>query len=693
MAIITFGKSGTRPYCTLEVTQQSQSVANNTSTIKYVLTLVRPSSISSSATKTWSVTINGTTKSGSGSIGGSGNKTLLSGTMTIPHNNDGSKTLSFSGKCQLDITWSGTQLGTISGSGTMALTKIPRYATVTQTLTAKNETSATIKWASDATVDYIWYSTNNGSSWTGINVADGTTGSYTISGLSANTTYQIKTRVRRKDSQLTTDSSALSVTTYDYPYCNSMPNFTIGSKLTLGFYNPLGRSITVNILGADGSQISNDTTSGTSISGYNGTVVVDRLYASIPNAKSGQYKVKVTYGNQIDTRNGGTYTINQNVCLPSIGAVAYEDTNSTTIALTEDDQDIVRNHSIVKYTATGLSTQRSATIASCSVKVNGNTYNLTLDGDSASGGNAVIDSGMPLEAVFTVTDSRGLTASKSITVNMLDWHVPTAIITLQRQHNFYSETNIKVDADFSSINGNNAVTIQYSATEDNTARTVISGTLQNNVTSQIVLDNEYAWSIAVTLTDSLGGTTTYNLSLSRGMPIAFFDRIKSSVGVNCFPKDNKSLEVNGVNVSRSIMTRCLNADTTNLAVNAYTVIPLTVNNSAGGKLTATQDGGIQIGANVSKIMVSGRAFIQCGATAGNRHLRIIKNSYTANNTLAWSWAKMEASASDSIVITPMLADVQEGDVIYMVYYVPVSTDKLGGNAYGGRTSMTVEAIG
>lgn len=548
MAIITFGKSGTRPYCTLEVTQQSQSVANNTSTIKYVLTLVRPSAISSSATKNWSVTINGTTKSGSGSIGGSGNKTLLSGTMTIPHNNDGTKTLSFSGSCQLDITWSGTQLGTISGSGSMTLTKINRYATVTQTLVSKTETALTLKWASDATVDYIWYSTNNGSSWTGINVTDGTSGQYTISGLTANTTYQVKTRVRRKDSQLTTDSSALSVATYAYPYCNSMPDFTIGSKLTLGFYNPLGREITFYII-ANGTQIANNwTISGTSYSGVNATSSQNQLYATIPNAKSATYQVKVVYGSKISTRTGGKYSINENVCKPSIGSVAYADTNSTTIALTEDNQDIVRKKSTVRYTASGLSAQNSATVASCKVKVNGTTYNLTLSGSSATGGNAVIDSGMPLEAVFTVTDSRGLTASKSVTVNMLDWYNPTAIISLQRQSNYYSNTNILVDADYASINGNNAITITYTATENNTARTVISGTLTNNVTSVVALDNEYEWTIVITLTDSLGGTTTYNVILSRGMPIIYFDRIRSSVGVNCFPQGNLTMEVDGYNV-------------------------------------------------------------------------------------------------------------------------------------------------
>ena len=192
MATITFGKNGTRPYCTLAVTEQSQSVANNTTTVKYVLTLVRPSAVTSSATKTWSCTINGTKHSGTGTIGGSGNKILLQGTQTIKHNNDGTKTISFSGSCQLDITWSGVQLGTITGSGTMTLTTIPRYASVNQALSAKTETTATIKWTSDSVVDYIWYSVNNGSTWTGINVTDGTSGSYTISGLTADTTYQIK---------------------------------------------------------------------------------------------------------------------------------------------------------------------------------------------------------------------------------------------------------------------------------------------------------------------------------------------------------------------------------------------------------------------------------------------------------------------------------------------------------------------
>lgn len=519
--------------------------ALNQSTVTVTVTASKASSSTSDTygNQNTQVTVGSASQSNSGSFRLSPSKsvTLFSKSFTVAHNADGTKSV----KISVDV---GGNIIFANGSQTVTLDEIPRYATVNQVLTAKTETTATIKWTSDAIVDYIWYSTDNGSTWSGINVADGTGGTYTISGLSANETYNIKTKVRRKDSQLTTISKSLPVTTYAFPYANSMPNFTIGSKLTIGLFNPLGRQVTVNIIGADNSQISNDTTSGTSISGYNGNVVVNRLYNSIPNTKSGTYKVKVTYGTNITTKTGGTYSVNANVCSPSIGSASYEDTNETTIALTENDQDIVRNHSIVAYSASGLTALNGASVRSCSVTVNGTTYPLTVSGSSASGTGGVIDSGMSLDATFTVTDSRGLTGTKKVTINMLDWSVPSAIITLQRQDNYYTETDLTVDAQYPSINGNNQITITYKATKEGDSSPSVSGSVQDNVTSVVNLDNNFAWTVVVTLTDSLGGTTSYNLWISRGMPIIYFDRLKSSVGINCFPQDEQSLEVNGVNI-------------------------------------------------------------------------------------------------------------------------------------------------
>ena len=548
----TTGTNGSKVDTWLEYKVLAQSAQDNTSKIRVVL---YSQSTVSSSTK-WEIPEN------FGYVGyNNANKQYLSTTydfsdnkinkfgdytFTIEHNADGTKTITLQG------AWNTSHSTYISGgsvSASVTLPAIPRYATVNQNLVAKTETSATIKWTSDSVIDYIWYSTNNGSTWNGINVADGTSGTYAISGLSANTTYQIKTRVRRKDSGLTTDSSALSVTTYAYPYASSMPNFTIGSKLTIKLFNPLGRQVTVNIIGADNSQISSGTTSGTSISGFTESSVVNALYNSIPNAQSGTYKVKVTYGTNISTKTGGTYSVNPNVCSPSIGSADYEDTNATTIALTGNNKDIVQNKSTLSYSASGLTAKNGASVASCSVTVNGQTISLTVSGSNASGTGGVIDSGMDVEAVFTVTDSRGLKGTYTKTINMLDWSVPSAIITLQRQDNFYTETNLKADADYASINGNNQITITYQATKEGDSSPSVSGTLTDNVTSVVNLNNEYAWTVVVTLTDSLGGTTSYSLWISRGMPIIYFDRLKSSVGINCFPQKEKSLEVNGYDLT------------------------------------------------------------------------------------------------------------------------------------------------
>ena len=144
MATITFGKSGSRPYGTLAVTETGTSVANNTSTVKAVLTLHRPNNVSSSASKSWSMTINGTKYSGSGSIGGSGNKTLLSKTLTVAHNADGTKSINFSASIKLAITWSGTSLGTISGSGSLKLSNIARASQPTCPSSADVNTNITI---------------------------------------------------------------------------------------------------------------------------------------------------------------------------------------------------------------------------------------------------------------------------------------------------------------------------------------------------------------------------------------------------------------------------------------------------------------------------------------------------------------------------------------------------------------------
>ena len=202
----------TSSYITFKCSWSSTvNAAANTSTVKVTVTASKSSSstASTSGTQNTTATVGSSSQSNSGSFTLAPGKTitLLSKSYTVAHNNDGSKSV------QISVNVGGNVMYA-NGSATVTLDKIPRYATVTQSLNAKTETTLAMNWSSDSTVDYIWYSTNNGSSWTGINVADGKSGTYTISGLAANTNYNVKTRVRSKASQLTTDSSALSVSTY-----------------------------------------------------------------------------------------------------------------------------------------------------------------------------------------------------------------------------------------------------------------------------------------------------------------------------------------------------------------------------------------------------------------------------------------------------------------------------------------------
>ena len=117
--------------------QASQSIANNNSVVNWSLQLISTTgTISSSASKSWSVTVNGTNYSGTNTVGIGTNttKTLASGSTTIAHNADGTKSFSFSFSQQFDISYSGVGwIGTKSGSGSGTLSTIPRTSSVTST--------------------------------------------------------------------------------------------------------------------------------------------------------------------------------------------------------------------------------------------------------------------------------------------------------------------------------------------------------------------------------------------------------------------------------------------------------------------------------------------------------------------------------------------------------------------------------
>lgn len=114
-----------------------QSVANNTSVVDWQLKLISTNAaaeIISNYDKAWSVTVNGEKYSGKNRISLGGNKTklLASGSTTIEHTVDGTKSFNYSFTQEINVNFTGGGLvKSKSGSGTGTLDRIARISTLT----------------------------------------------------------------------------------------------------------------------------------------------------------------------------------------------------------------------------------------------------------------------------------------------------------------------------------------------------------------------------------------------------------------------------------------------------------------------------------------------------------------------------------------------------------------------------------
>lgn len=538
--------------------RNSTNIANNTSNITITVYVQRADGYTDSAWNledkpTVTLKVGGSAKTVTTNYVDTRNNklcTITSWTGNVTHNANG--TLSLAISCY----WVIPNLSYLSNgyiSGTATLDSISRTPTVTQSFVSKTETTISMKATSDFEIDLLWVSTDGGVTWSGSMATSGTGGSFRIQGLRANTTYNIKTRVRGKGSQLIGESaSIITVTTYSYPYCNSAPSFTIGDVVTLGFYNPLGRSFQWKLKGADGSDIAWTTITGTSYKGINGAGSVNNMYKSIPNSKSGTYKVEVTCEGVTNTKTGGTYTI-KGTEVPTVNSLTYKDTNPTTVAMTGNNQHIVQNNSyLVAEVGTATANYGAGGIASYKFECNG-TSGSRYDAGTYSLGK--INSNSDVDLKVTVTDTRGLSASKTIKVKMIPHNVPSALVTLERLNNYEDETYLTVDGSVTNINSKNTMAIKY--------RYKKSGGTYGNYTTindkqkyTLNLDKNNIYIFNVVVTDTLGSTFSGEYTLNKGVFPMFIATNKNSVGVNCFPKNNDALEVDGLVSANSL--KCKN---------------------------------------------------------------------------------------------------------------------------------------
>lgn len=439
---------------TLEVTENSISTSDNTSSLSFAFKI---SSLGGgydwygwSSSISYTVNINGSKYTGTiPDYDGSSTVTLKSGSLSVEHNSDGSKSISVS----FSVTDGAGQYytcGNASASGSMTLNTIARASTII---------------------------------CSGGNIGRPTT-----------------IKINKAD-------------------------FSFTETLTYEF-GSLAGTIKSNVTG----------------SSIQWTIPTN-FYTQIPNSNSGTGTIfcKTYNGSTLIGTTTCTFTAKVTNSNPIVGTFTYKDSNDFTVAITENNQRIIRENSNLLFTIGSATALNSATISKYEVTFNGETKSLTSTGNLNFG---IVNLANNSTATLKVIDSRGNSSTKEITVIIDDWMLPTGVISLNRKNNYYSETYLKVDGTYSSLNGKNSMAIQYQYKKVTEKSFSPLYDLADNTQKNLDLDNNYQWHIIVVVGDRIG-ETTYNLFLDRGMPIIFFDRIKSSVGVNCFPTENETFQVNG----------------------------------------------------------------------------------------------------------------------------------------------------
>lgn len=156
--------SGLRQYgLELRCTENSTDITNNTSSISWSLVLTSGAYSFSDFWAGWTVKLGDTTVSHRDdnymalSIGANTEKVIVSGTNTVVHNNDGSKTIDIYGYLSISSAYPGP--GDITCSTSWALTTIPRASTLTiPTLTIGSAATLTVTAASNTFTHKITYS-------------------------------------------------------------------------------------------------------------------------------------------------------------------------------------------------------------------------------------------------------------------------------------------------------------------------------------------------------------------------------------------------------------------------------------------------------------------------------------------------------------------------------------------------------
>lgn len=502
---------------------------------------------------------------------GSGTKWLIENKqVTVTHNANGTLTLPIYWHWGVYSTWG--QYLAPSGSKNVTLTAIDRTApTVSFTTSNITANGVTISASSSATADIWQYSTDNGSTWTQFSTTAGTSASKAITGLSPNTTYNIKVKARKQSNQVYGTSAAVSVKTLGGAIVKSANQVTADAATV---------SIKLNVTVYDASynytvELKNGSTSILSKSGLTWSKgTADRtvtltaaerttLLTAMANMKSftGTFAVTSYSGStQIGSVSSKTATVTTTTANsgPTLSGFTYADSYATTTAITENDQLFIQNHSKLTVTPGTATPKNEATIANYTATCNGVSVSNTTGAALTVG--PVSKSGT-VAVVLTITDSRGYTASVTQNITVIAYASPKVnSLTLRRTNDIEAEMQLVFNGTISaitvdSVQKNSLLYVRYrykatSASSWSSYVSILSAVTQSGTSFSYSnlelreLASDQSWDVHIQIRDQLNSLSSLDLYyvIPQGTPLVALR--KQKVGINT-PTPEAALDIVG----------------------------------------------------------------------------------------------------------------------------------------------------
>lgn len=490
-------------------------------------------------------------------ISGTSWQNILVYSGTINHNNDGTKSITITVGGQITET----TFKFYEKSETFTLDSIPRYGTITKFENmAVGPDRAIFNWATDCACSEVEYKIGSGS-W----IATSTSPPLTVRSLVPGTSYSITIRVKRQDSGLWTESSAIQITTKPIATLVDASGFSfnIGNDLVFLIKDASQNDSILKIYyrtsqggwelcPAPFNEIM--VSSGTSQILLSLSTIKSQLYSYCPTRQ--KLSLKITFGAIIDGEEfiseyiGTAHVTNSNPIFMGFECENIDPLSREVLgehnkiyvpqghglirlSINSVNKAIAQNYATMSYYFITVTNPNGSMIAAKMIEHTDDNINLDLEGLNLTvTGEYKID--------ILARDSRA-NASETVTRSfyVIDYHAPQTTIHVSRLNGFDNEVLLELTSVYSRLMLNSVVyneitSIQYrtQSVQDmvwssyveltgdlsiagNDATITISRDKNNILTS---LSAEYEHNIEFVIKDKLGSYTYPVISLDQGVP-------------------------------------------------------------------------------------------------------------------------------------------------------------------------------